>query len=333
MAFYHWLRRYKKSDAKWIAEHLLKLRADIAQSKLGKRSANSLVIGSWNIRAFDDGKPRREESFHYIAEIIGNFDICAIQEVKQDLAPLEKLNTLLGPNWSYFVTDITAGGKGNTERQAFFFNTNKVQFRNLVGELVLGPEARLNHGEIARTPFFASFQAGWFKFTLVSVHIIFGGSSAEQKQMRADEVQALAEIAAERAKDEGQVYVLIGDMNIESRDDKIMAGLTNNNLFAPLFGPTNLKGNKFYDQIAFTGEKVRTRYLQSGNFDWRTAVYRDDEKDHYKPIAIAARDGEEYTNWDKAYEAYFASFEMSDHLPIWVELETDYSNDYLRRYT
>ncbi|WP_305986214.1 endonuclease/exonuclease/phosphatase family protein [Roseibium sp. MMSF_3544] len=337
MAFYHWLNRYKDREknpekAKWIAEHLLKLRADLAESKLGDREPNSLVIGSWNIRAFDDGKPRRDESFHYIAEIIGHFDVCAIQEVKEDLEPLNKLKTLLGPNWSYIVTDVTEGSKGNTERQAFFFNTNKVFFRNLVGEVVLPPEALLEHGQIARTPFFASFQAGWFKFTLMSVHIIFGGSTKKKKKMRAAEVEILAKLAAKRAKKEGQVYVLIGDMNIESRDDEIMAGLKKHGLFAPLFGATNLKGTKHYDQIAFTGEKSRTRCLQSGSVDWRTAVYRPDEKDHYEPIALEARGGEPYKNWDKDYEKFFASFEMSDHLPIWVEMEIDYSNEYLKRF-
>lgn len=335
MAFYHWLNRYRKSDpakANWIAGHLLKLRADLAESALGNRQSNSLVIGSWNIRAFDDGKPRRDESFHYIAEIIGNFDVCAIQEVKEDLEPLEKLQKLLGPNWDYIVTDVTGGGKGNTERQTFFYNTNKVFFRNLVGEVVLPPEEEVGHGQIARTPFFASFQAGWFKFTLMSVHIIFGGSTAEKKKMRAEEVEVLAELAAERASKEGQVYVLIGDMNIESRDDEIMAGLTKHGLYAPLFGATNLTGTKHYDQIAFTGEKIRTRCLQAGSVDWRTAVYRDDEKDHYEPIATAARDGKPYSNWDKDYERYFASYEMSDHLPIWVEIEIDYSDEYLKRF-
>ena len=332
MAFYHWLKRYEKNEAKWIADHLLKLRADIAASDLGKRREDSLVIGSWNIRAFDDGKPRRSESYHYIAEIIGNFDICAIQEVKDDLKPLEKLQTLLGPNWSYFVTDVTSGKKGNRERLAFFYNKNKLFFRNLVGEIVLSEEEELEYGQIARTPFFASFQAGWFRFTLMSVHIIFGGSSDEDKKMRANEIEALAKIAAKRSKNEDQVYVLLGDMNIEDVDDQIMAKLTENNLTAPVFGPTNLGETKDYDQIAFTGDTVKTRFIRSGRFDWRSAVFTDAEKDHYRPIAEEAR-GKPYTNWQASYEQHFASFEMSDHLPIWVEIEIDYSDDYLKQFT
>jgi hypothetical protein len=38
-----------------------------------------------------------------------------------------------------------------------------------------------------------------------------------------------------------------------------------------------------------------------------------------------------YADWSKSYKNW-TTFEMSDHLPIWMELEIDYSDDYLRRY-
>jgi endonuclease/exonuclease/phosphatase family metal-dependent hydrolase len=337
MAFYHDLKRYRADPAEpgkanWIAARLLALREQLRQSPLVLRGSRSLVIGSWNLRAFDEGRPRRDESYHYVAEIIDKFDVCAVQEVKEDLAPLRRLVRLLGPNWDYFVTDVTEGGPGNRERQAFLYDTNKVRFRNLVGEIVLPEEERIEGRQIARTPFFASFQAGWFRFTLVNVHIVYGGSSAAQKALRAAEVETLARKIATRAKAEDEVYVLIGDMNIEAPGDAIMAGLTANGLTVPFFGPTNLGGGRYFDQIAFTGEDVKTNLVRSGSFDWRGAVYRPEDQDHYRPIAEAAR-GAPYSNWDTAYQTYFASFEMSDHLPIWVEIRTDYSDDYLRRFT
>ena len=95
MAFYHWLKRYAEDPetpdkADWIASRLLALRELLRDSPLGGRQPNSLVIGSWNIRAFDEGRPRRDESFHYIAEIIDRFDICAVQEIKQNLGSVDK---------------------------------------------------------------------------------------------------------------------------------------------------------------------------------------------------------------------------------------------------
>lgn len=332
MAFYHDLNGYKRTDADWIASHLLKLRKDLRGSGLGQRAPDNLVIGSWNIRALGGSESRRAESLHYIAEIIDKFDICAVQEVKSDLTGLQRILRFLGPDWTYIVTDVTEGSAGNSERLAILYNTNTVRFRNLVGELVLPPEDLRNGHQIARTPFFASFQAGWFRFTLMTVHTLYGGSSAADRAMRAAELEIVARKAAERARDTGEVYVLIGDMNIEKRDDEIMQSLTRNGLTAPDFGATNLTGSRSFDQIAFTGEETRTHLVNQGKFDWRTAVFRKDEKAQYKPIAEAER-GEPYANWDRAYETYFMSFEMSDHLPIFIELVTDYSDDYLRRFT
>lgn len=332
MASYKNLKRYPAEKAAWISERLIALRKSIRASDLGRRDHNNLVIGSWNIRAFDEGKPRRDESYHYIAEIIDHFDICAVQEVKKDLDPLKRLLRLLGPDWEYFVTDVTEGNKGNKERQAFLYNKQKVFFRNLVGEIVLSSDALIDGEQIARTPYFASFQAGWFKFTLCSVHIIFGKDKAKRKR----EISAVAERLVERAKDEGEVYVLIGDMNIEKRGDAIYKGLSDHGMTVPLFGATNLGGTKFYDQIAFTSEEVWTNLVRSGSVDWRGDVFGDDDSDYYEPLIQneRAEDGKDpYSNWESAYQNYFASFEMSDHLPIWIEIKTDYSDDYLRQFT
>lgn len=332
MAFYHGLKGYVADQADWIATRLLKLRKCLSDSDLGTRQPGTLVVGSWNIRAFDDGRPRRDESFHYIAEIIDHFDICAVQEIKDDLAPLRRLMALLGPNWEFFVTDVTEGDPGNSERQAFLFDTNKVRFRNLVGEVTLPRDQLIQGEQFARTPFFASFQAGWFRFTLMSVHIHYGSTSSVDKARRAAELGALAERATKRARADDEVYILIGDMNIEARDDEIMEAMTAHGLTVPYFGPTNLGRTKYYDQIAFTGEEVKTHLLQSGSVDWRSSVFGDADKTDYKTVAEAAR-GAPYADWDDAYQRYFASFEMSDHLPIWVEIRTDYSDAYLRRFT
>ncbi|MGB5417993.1 endonuclease/exonuclease/phosphatase family protein, partial [Algibacter sp.] len=181
MAFYHDLKNYKtKPDPdypdkeKWIASRLLTLRHDLNHTIKKDRQPNSLIIGSWNIRAFDDGVLRLDESYHYIAEIIDHFDICSIQEIKNDLDPLRRLVKLLGPNWDFFVSDVSIHKGGNNERMAFVYNTSRVFFRNLIGEIVLPKKDLIAGNQVARSPFFASFQAGWFKFSLCSAHIIYG---------------------------------------------------------------------------------------------------------------------------------------------------------------
>ena len=364
MAFYQNLKRYANKDKdypnkkNWIASRLLTLRHDLHEEINKDRRSNSLIIGSWNIRAFDGGMLRMDESYHYIAEIIDHFDICALQEIKTDLYPLERLVKLLGPNWDYFVSDVSTHTGGNSERIAFVYNKNKVFFRNLIGEIVLDNDELIDtKNQIARTPFFASFQAGWFKFSLCSAHIIFG----DDLNLRSQEITAVANALVKRAKDEDQVHIFLGDMNIESPEGKVMKALKASKLNVPDFGPTNMKGDMWFDQIAFTekGKATRkTKLIRHGAFDWRQSVFstydtgdlkpltpqdiknglsRPDKKanmKHYEKVVEKLRlknDKKAYSSWESAYGGW-TTHEMSDHLPIWIELEVDYSDDYLRKF-
>ncbi|WP_146348292.1 endonuclease/exonuclease/phosphatase family protein [Phaeobacter marinintestinus] len=360
MPFYHDLKDYDSdpiypNKADWIARRLLTLRYDLAQSITKARRPNSLIIGSWNIRAFDGGMPRLDESFHYIAEIVSTFDICAIQELRDDLGPLKRLMRLLGPNWDYFVTDVGTHEGANYERIGFVYNKDKVFFRNVIGEIVIRSDALSDGGQIARTPFFAAFQSGWFRFTLCASHIIYG----DDLDMRAQEITAITKALTKRARKEDQVFVFLGDMNIENRDDEVWKALVDSDMKVPHFEATNMKGDKFYDQIAYTekGASTRkTRLLRHDVFDWRNAVFgpaqdRDpaapddpefvtritdaENRAHYAPINAAMRSAygkTPYADFASQYATNFMTFEMSDHLPIWVELEVDYSDDYLARF-
>lgn len=360
MPFYNDLNRYKANldpsypgKHKWIAERLLALRYDLDMKIVKDRRPNSLIVGTWNIRAFDGGLPRLDESMHYIAEIIAAFDICALQELKPNLEPIRRLKDLLGPNWDYFLTDVCDNEGGNDERMAFFYNKDKVFFRNIIGEIVISSDTLPTGHQIARTPFFAAFQAGWFRFTLCSSHIIYG----DDHSLRAAEVTAITKALAKRAKVEDQVFIFLGDMNIESVGDPIMAALKGSAMELAPVPPSNLAGDKPFDQIAYTvqGKSTRkTRLLRSDAFDWRNAVFgpaigrdpnapddpeyvvrRTDDENlaHYEPIVAAHRERnrlQRYPDFRRAYKQWM-TFEMSDHLPVWAELETDYSNDYLAR--
>ena len=361
MPFYVDLNYYKKypnpnypDQHRWIAERLLALRYDLSMTIVKDRRPNSLIVGSWNIRAFDGGLPRLPESFHYIAEIISTFDICAIQELKPDLEPIRRLKKLLGPNWDYFVTDTCDHEGGNAERMAFFYNTDKVVFRNIIGEIVIPSDALPTGHQIARSPFFAAFQAGWFRFTLCSSHIIYG----EDHSLRAAEITAITKALVKRARREDQVFIFLGDMNIESADGSIMTALRESKMHLAPVPASNLGGDKPYDQIAYTvkGKSTRkTRLLRSGTFDWRDAVFgpanerdpsapddpehvirrtHDENIAHYEPIVAAHREEhgkQAHASFRNSFKQWM-TYEMSDHLPVWAELETDYSDEYLSRF-
>lgn len=62
-------------------DNLIALRAQLDREIPEKTARNSLLLATWNIRAF--GKDSRtKESLYYIAEILSRFDLIAIQEVR-----------------------------------------------------------------------------------------------------------------------------------------------------------------------------------------------------------------------------------------------------------
>jgi hypothetical protein len=114
-----------------------------------------LLLATWNIREFGSSKKygeRLNESIQYIAEIINHFDLVAVQEVRENLADLKRLIQVLGNWWEYIVTDVVAGRSGNTERIAFLYDTRKVRFDHVAGEVTL-PDGKTIVRQLARTPF------------------------------------------------------------------------------------------------------------------------------------------------------------------------------------
>lgn len=340
MAYYQDIRHDSKKyprgrsapgQAGWIADRILRLRAMLNGDIVSKRQPNSLIIGSWNIKHFDGGRKRLNESYHYIAEIIDHFDICSIQEAK-DIASLRRLKSLLGPNWDFFVNDQTTGDAGNNERMAYFFNRNKVRFRNLIGELVYPSNELLDGEQPSRTPFFASFQAGWFKFTICSAHIV--SEDKPGKPTRQQEIALIGQTLKKRAEREDEVHIFAGDFNQDDMNDDGLNDLKKMGYVIPDFGPTNLgEEEKYFDHITFIGPQRESDLLEADRVKWQEAVFTTADRDAYEDIAAQIRDapndGVPYSNWPSMYSRWRTD-EMSDHLPIWIEIRTDYTNRYLR---
>jgi hypothetical protein len=60
----------------------------------------------------------------------------AVQEVRDNLDALDSLMYILGSWWKYLVSDVTLGAQGNRERHAYIYDTRKITFGGLAGELV-----------------------------------------------------------------------------------------------------------------------------------------------------------------------------------------------------
>ena len=229
MASYKKIRKIGDESAKVrVVERLLKLREQLHAQVPEKTATQTLLLATWNIREF--GENRLPESSYYIAEIIDHFDIVVIQEVNsKELGGLESVLSILGDNWSYVMSDGVEGTAGGNEAMAFVYNTNKVKFTGLAGEIVL-PESRLMEGvQFARTPFMVSFHAGWFDFKLCTVHIYYGSDKVDGiYQRRLKEIQTVSDFLLKRQESDDVSYILLGDFNIPDTEGEYFNALVEN---------------------------------------------------------------------------------------------------------
>lgn len=341
-----------------VTDRLLALRQQLRDEIPEKTATRTLLLATWNIREFGDN--RTIESCYYIAEIIDHFDIVVIQEVNSKKPDgLESVLSILGENWSIIFSDGVDGTAGGNEAMAFVFNTNKVKFTGMVGEIVL-PENKLMNGvQFARTPYLASFRAGWFDFKLCTVHIYYGSEKNSEGlvQRRVDEIKTVSDFLLKRQKSEDITYILLGDFNIPDVGGKYFNALvegqdvsssgkvrTTQKFFVPneiRKHPTDLGQVSHYDQIAFSLKMEKSMVLydddeqKAGAFNFTKSVYRAEDWMEYKPLYQAAFD--KLTGKNKSEEKYFngkwRTFQMSDHLPLWVELKIDFSDQYLKTHT
>ena len=248
---------------------------------------------------------RKLESLYYIAAFISAFDLVAVQEVNDDLDLFNTLKGILGKDWDFIATDTSPGKPGNDERMVFLFDMRKVRFRSIAGEITLledelirlneqkaelpsgskliladGTETDIPAGalltvpndskilsgrQFVRTPFLVAFQAGWFKFNLCTIHMLYGEGRVGLEQ-RTKEIAQIARVfqgraAAERRRnkdkkrdeDANEAYIVLGDFNIEKAGHATMNALLDNGFTMAeelQNAPTNMFQTKHYDQIA-----------------------------------------------------------------------------------
>lgn len=299
-----------------VLAEIKQLRTAVSQVVPAKIASN-LLVATWNLRAFGgltekwkaaakDSPKRDWKATALIAAVISHFDVIAIQEVKREVTALRVLLDQLGPTWKAIISDATEGEAGNDERIAYLFDTTRVEPSGLVGEIVLPPTAGTPTTQFARTPYAASFARNKTEFILTSVHIIWGKQAAS----RLPEITAFAQWMkrwADRPSDWNQNLLVLGDFNIDRRDDPLFEAFISTGLWPPpalntvprtIFNDDKKKN--FYDQIAWfsteSGDSLLTGlgFGRAGHFDFLAHTYPELTKNE-------------------------VSWRMSDHYPLWVE--------------
>src|SRR5213592_3743765 len=111
-----------------IAKGLKVLQSRIAKAAIpSSKLDETLNIATWNIREFGK-KARTEAAIHYIAEILGQFDLVGVVELRDDLADLGRVLKILGPYWRAVYSDMIPDPGGNRERVAYLHDKRAVVF-------------------------------------------------------------------------------------------------------------------------------------------------------------------------------------------------------------
>ncbi len=348
-------RLLSNTDKKRTIENLLRLKEGLAEHVPHKRVGANLLLASWNIKNFGTIKDRTAESLYYIAEIINAFDIVSVQEVNSNITQFKKVLRLLGSNWKHTLSDVTEGTWGNDERFGFMYNSDRVTHSGLSGELVIPPDLIDDNpiiSQLKRTPTFTGFESEWKKFSIVSVHLHPGNdandSGPTDQEIRKEEVRLLIEVLKEKMETsayEDRNMIILGDTNLHKEDEDIVKLITDEGFVESdgLKGKfTNTSLSQIYDRIFFNVDDYfklvqDANGMQSGGvFNLFDYVYRNDpaEIQKYHQLMLAHKDDPSNLINDDAFSYYFNRYwkrdQMSDHLPVWVEIKSDSSEEFLR---
>lgn len=297
--------------SKEIAKGLIELQRRIKDARIPPSKLDqSLNIATWNIREFGKGK-RSEAAIHYIAEILGQFDLVGVVELRNDLSDLGRVLKVLGPYWKVVYSDMMPDYGGNFERIAFIYDKRAAVFTGLAAE-ANPPRTKQGteyHSKLSwwRSPYLASFRAGKFDFVVVTTHIRWDDKNLEGRR---NELQMLADWVDAKRKDvanEDKDLIVMGDFNIGSREDDFFKAITSRGLQIPKalrkleFG-SNLDKKKRYDQILHYPIYPESFTNNGGVLDF----YCGDSEPLFPGITK-----------DKF------TYQISDHLPLWMQINTD----------
>lgn len=138
-----------------------------------------VTLVSWNLKNF--GKSKTDQQIMYIANLLSDYDIIAIQEVVVGLEGAKKVAQLAaelnrkGNKWDYTISDPTNSTGKKSERYAYLWKTN---YLKLKGKPFLENKYR---DKIEREPYIITFEYKNKDFGIASFHAVPKGSKPEKE--------------------------------------------------------------------------------------------------------------------------------------------------------
>ena len=295
-----------------------RLRAHRKKRGIPRRTKDRLLVATWNIANLG-AQQRRSQDRALLAEVIGWFDLVAVQEVRENFGELFDIHQMLPKSYRVLMSDAA----GNNERMAFLFDGRKMDPLEEIGEIALPPseydsirlkDNPLHFDGFDRTPYLAAFSFGETSFVFVNVHLFYGTAKKASVNRRQLETYAVAKWSARRQKSPfsfTRELVTMGDFNMPKSEpgDAIFDALTRLGLEVPLHSTqiaSSIASDANYDQVAFLpGTTKRTFTGSKGVFDFDAVVFPE--------LWQAGANRKNFL----AYLRYY----LSDHRPMWVQLQ------------
>ncbi|MCC9042383.1 endonuclease/exonuclease/phosphatase family protein [Myroides sp. M-43] len=244
-------------------------------------------IMTWNL--LNIGKSKTEEHIEYIAKIIKQTDIIAIQEVvtnpsgAQTIAKLnEELNRSSGAKWDYSVSDPTISSPYRSERYAYIWRTNKVKLK---GKPFLEPTYQ---EEIEREPYIATFIYKGKEITISSIHTL---PTKHQPETEIKYLKFFPEIYPEHN------LIFLGDFNLPERHT--------------VFNPLKKQGYvaSFTDQKSSLRQKCIKGDCLASEYD--NIFYHSEKNELVKATPIL---------FFEDFEDITIARKVSDHIPLMITI-------------
>ncbi len=248
-----------------------------------------LKIISWNVENL--GKSKSDSTITYIANTLKDYDVVALQEVvagyggTQAVAKLAEELNRKGTKWEYVVSEPTSGSSYKKERYAFLWKTSKIK---KVGEAWLEKKYSL---EIDREPFYGTFKYNEKTITLVNFHAITKSKQPET------EIKYFKFLPLEYPL---LNLMFIGDFNCPQSHT--------------VFNPLKKMGyvSVFENQKTTLKKECKKQECLASEFD--NIWYNSTKINVLKCDVI---------HFYKDFNSLNKAGEISDHIPIWVEIRLD----------
>ena len=256
-------------------------------------SPGTVRIASFNIQSFGQKKAGKSHVMDALANVVRQFDIVAIQEIRskdQTLIPnfVSLINSLNpGPAGSQYeyVLGPRLGRTTSKEQYAFIFNSKTIEVDRSATYTIADPHDRLH-----REPLTALFRtraansSDAFTFKLVNIHVDPDDVSEEMNAM--DDVYRAVFNNVDREDD----IIVLGDFN--THEKRLYEFGAVSGIVPALVGVmTNTLGTESYDNLYFHEQHTREFNGKAGLVDL------------VRVFNLNTKQAEE----------------ISDHLPVWAE--------------